>query len=168
MCPYGVTGHPPPSLLMYSSAHFQRARHWNHNACICTCLCKPWGIRNAREWYTTHSRHDVFLMSWRTHWRHGKVFDIMTCFWHHDEVFDIMTYFSAMTNCLMWTCWRVDEYVRVMTCFCTWWRTPLTSWRISDVIRKVLTSWRVLCHDVFLTSWRTFWHHDVFLRHDKY
>ena len=38
--------------------------------------------------------------------------------------------------------------------------------RIFDIMTNILTSWRVfddMTFDVFLTSWRTFWHHDIFL-----
>ena len=78
----------------------------------------------------------------------------------HEDIFDVMTSFDVMTNFL--TSLR-DELFDVVTCI-----------RLYDevfyVIINLLTSWltfsrRRFCwrHDVFLTSWWTFWYRDVLL-----
>ena len=133
-----------------------------------------------------------FVMSWRT-------FDVMTCFWRHD-VFDFIKYFTWHTFLTSWRIfWRHYAHYELFNVCLTSWGTFLTSWgtcwrhdelfdALFDVMMHflilwcVLTSWRTFwSHDVMmhflilwcvLTSWRTFWRHDElfevmtnFLRH---
>ena len=132
--------------------------------------------------WRTFGRHDLFyvmtnfLTSWQilTSWR---LFDFMINFWSHDKPLDVMTCFWCNHELLTsWLFWRHDELFGVMTCFwfyvtslCDILTNFVTSWRTFwlfkvmmdalrfDGITNFLTSWHVL------TSWQTFWHHDVFL-----
>ena len=138
------------------------------------------------SWRTFDVKKNLFT-SWQTSWRHmelsdvitnvlhyNELFDVMTCFWRHDWLFDITTCF-----------WRQDKLVDAII-FCTYflitwhtfWREHelFESWRvfytmtcvviILDVMTNRLTFWRqdnFVCHYGFLTSWRTFGRHNVFL-----
>ena len=87
------------------------------------------------------------LTSWCTFWLHDALFDFITNFLSSWDIFNVLKTF-----------WLNNVF---LTC--------LTSWRTFDVMKIVLTSWRILWrHDViwrhelfgvmtnFLTSWRTF------------
>ena len=70
----------------------------------------------------------------------GHDIHIRTNFWRHDKIVDVMTYFWSHDKVL--TSWRI-----------------LASRRTFWLHANYLTSWRT-----FLTSWRTIWRQDVFLK----
>ena len=125
--------------------------------------------------------YGVLLMSWRTFWCHevhiyipfSELFEVLTYFWHdeqfdvfwrHDELFVAMTNFFGVTTCF----WCHDELFDVMRYIFTYLLTNvLRSWCFTNYLKSwgvFLTLWRTFWHhDVFLTSWETFWCYGVFL-----
>ena len=100
-----------------------------------------------------------FLTWWWTFWRYDALFDVMKCLLRHDAHFGRNDIFV----------WRHEGLFDVMTCF---WRhdvfltslcTIFTSWRVFDFMTNLLTSWRTFWHDELfdvmmhcLMWWRVF------------
>ena len=127
------------NLLMY---------FWRHDELFDVMMCLGNHYKLFMKSLQTFVFHDVFLTSWRTYC-HDELFDVMTCltlwtFWHH-ELFNVM-----MTVLTVW-----QNFGRVLAS----WQTFVTSSRTLEFMKNCLTS----CHEVFMTSWRTFGRHEVFL-----
>ena len=103
---------------------------------VMTNFLTSWCVLYVMIRFWCHWRHNIFFTSWQplTSW---QTFDVMT---------NLLTSWRVMMN--MFKQWRTLCHHNMI----------LTSWRtFFDVIANYLTSWYVL------TSWRTYWSHDVFL-----
>ena len=103
------------------------------------------------SWRAFVELFDIFFTSWQTFWRYDvfvyAMTNFLTYFWC-DKLFDIMTCFDVITNFGVMTCfWRHDELFVDTMCF----------WRHDELV-DVMTYFDVITN--FLTSWRTFLHHD--------
>ena len=86
--------------------------------------------------------HDKLLTLWQSFWRHGVFLMSWRTWWRHNELCDVITFFF-------------NNKLDIMTSFFTSCRTFRTF--LFEIMMKLLTSWQTFWHhDVFMTSWRIF------------
>ena len=164
---------------------------WLHYKICFYIFLTPWRVFDVMTCFWLHDKlFDImtnvwtswrFLTLWRTFWSNDDLFDIMTYvaiidvmtnvltpwnFLKHDTLFDVLTHF--LTSCLSF--WRHVFFTYDKPYDMTYF--VINSGTKYDVILS-LTSWRhdfmtnFLNHDIFLTSWQTFYIMTYLWLHDK-
>ena len=86
--------------------------------------------------------HDKPLTLWQSFWRHGVFLMSWRTWWRHNELCDVITF-------------SFNNKLDIMTSFVTSCRTIRTF--LFEIMMTFLTSWQTFWHhDVFMTSWRIF------------
>ena len=88
--------------------------------------------------------YDKLLTLWQSFWRHGVFLMSWRTLWRHNELCDVITF-------------SFNNKLDIMTSFFTSCRTFRTFRTRFEIMMKLLTSWQTFWHhDVFMTSWRIF------------
>ena len=122
-----------------------------------------------------------FLTSWRIFWCGHKRFEIMTCLWHHDEFLgdQLLTssrkqhfwchdtlFWRHELHCVLFTSWRAfcghDVFLTSRLTRPDYFLIISGTKYYENVFLMSLTSLYFWLHDKLLTSWQTFWRHDMF------